>query len=328
LPRLTIRALNAALRYIVQRRLRMGLTVEAIRRAGTRLERWIAGGALAAPGVPVAAGGVACEWLGPPTTDNQRIVLYLHGGGFITHMPSAYRVFARRLGAALGATVLLPDYRLAPEHPFPSGADDCIGAYRWLLAQGFDAKRIVIGGDSAGGNLALVTAIRIRDEALPAPGCVFMLSPATDFSGASASIKYNRKRDPLLVPEVQALLLAAYAPTVDASHPWISPIFDNLNDLPPLLFQAGCTELIVDDSIRAADKARWAGVAVELEVWPDMPHVFQMINALPEAHAAIAEIGRFVRLHVPTPVPTIAERECPTVEATLFPPRLETRPDL
>jgi epsilon-lactone hydrolase len=293
------RVLNAALRYVFKRRLRKGLTVEGIRSGGAVLERWVAHGDLARPGDMVAAGTVAGEWFAPPVVDDKRILLYLHGGGFITHLPSAYRAFARRLGNALGAQVLLPEYRLAPEHAFPSGVDDCLDAYRWLLAQGFDPKRIVIAGDSAGGNLALVTAIRIRDEALPAPGCVVMLSPVTDFTGASASNQYNLKRDPLLVPELQEFLLAAYAPGVDASHPWLSPIHADFAGLPPLLFHAGSTEIIVDDSIRAADKARWADVPVELEVWPDMAHVFQMMNALPEAGAAIAKIGRFVRQHVP-----------------------------
>lgn len=325
MPRLSVRALNASLRYIVQRRLHRGLSVEAVRDAAARLERWIAHGPLATVGDLANADGVPCEWFDPDATNEQRILLYLHGGGFITHMPSAYRAFARRLGSALGAKALLPDYRLAPEHRFPAGSDDCLAVYRWLLAQGHDPGRIVIGGDSAGGNLALVTTIRIRDEALPAPGCVFMLSPLTDFSGGSASIKYNREHDPLLVVEALAFLRAVYAPDVDAAHPWISPIFDSLKDLPPLLFHAGSTELIVDDSIRAADKVRWAGGSAELEVWPDLPHVFQMFNALTEARAAISEVARFVRLHVPIPVPGIVDCES-TAQTTLLLPQPVARP--
>jgi epsilon-lactone hydrolase len=136
---------------------------------------------------------------------------------------------------------------------------------------------------------------------LPAPGCVVMLSPATDLSGASASLKYNRDHDPMLVPEALDFVRTTYAPNADVRHPWISPIYDSFERLPPLLFHAGSTELIVDDSIRAAEKARWAGVAVAVEIWPDMPHVFQMIDWLPESRAAIAEIARFVRQHVPAP---------------------------
>jgi acetyl esterase/lipase len=300
--------LNASLRFFVQRQLQKGLTVETVRVAGTRLGRWFARGALARPGDPVTTGGVASEWLSPPAADEQRILLYLHGGGFISHMPAAYRVFARRLGIALGARVLLPDYRLAPEHHFPAGADDCLAAYRWLLEQGFSANRIVIGGDSAGGNLALVTAIRIRDEGLPSPACVVMMSPATDFTGASASLIYNRELDPFLVPELQPFLLAAYAPGIDSAHPWISPLYDSLERLPPLLFHAGSIELIADDSIRAAEKTRRAGGTVELKVWPDLPHVFQMMHGLPEARAAIGEIARFVKLHVPAPAPGVSEQ--------------------
>lgn len=302
MPRLAIRVLNASLRYFVQGQLRRDLTVDTIRSAGIRLQRWVARGDLSRPGEPVDAGGVACEWLAAPVPDERRILLYLHGGGFISHMPAAYRVFARRLGRALRARVLLPDYRLAPEHPFPSGPDDCLVAYRWLLEQGFSANRIVIAGDSAGGNLALVTAIRIRDEGLAAPGCVVMMSPVTDFTGAGASLIYNRELDPFLVPELQPFLLAAYAPGVDPAHPWVSPLCDSLERLPPLLFHAGSIELIADDSIRAAEKARRAGGIAELEVWPDLPHVFQMIHALPEASAAISAIGRFVRKYVPAPL--------------------------
>lgn len=201
MPSLASRALNAALRGLVKRRFRHGLSVATVRSVGATLERWVARGALALPGERVAAGRVDCECFGPQGADEERILLYLHGGGFMAHLPVAYRVFARQLSVALGARVLLPDYRLAPEHPFPAGPDDCLDAYRWLLAQGINAKRIVIAGDSAGGNLALVTAIRIRDAALPAPGCVVMLSPATDLTGASASLRYNAGRDPLLVPE-------------------------------------------------------------------------------------------------------------------------------
>jgi len=195
----------------------------------------------------------------------------------MAHLPSVYRVFARRLGGVLDAQVLLPDYRLAPEHPFPAGSDDCLDAYRWLLTRGFDAKRVIIAGDSAGGNLALVTAMRVRDEGLPSPGCVVM------------------------VPEALEFVRTTYAPSADWRHRWISPIHDSFGGLPPLLFHAGSTELIVDDSIRAAEKARSAGVCVELLVWPGMPHVFQAHNALPEAKEAIAQIARFVRQHVPPP---------------------------
>jgi monoterpene epsilon-lactone hydrolase len=291
--------LNAVLRTTVKRRLRKALSVRAVRDAAAMLDRWVSRGDLSKPGDPVAASGVRCEWFAARILDEQRVLLYLHGGGFITHLPSAYRAFARRLGAALGASVLLPDYRLAPEHPFPAGTDDCLEAYRWILAQGVNPQRVVIAGDSAGGNLALVTAIRIRDAELPAPACVVMLSPATDLTAGSASLKYNRDRDPMLLPEALEFVRTTYTTTLDQRHSWISPIHDSLARLPPLLFHAGSTELLVDDSIRAADKARWAGVPVDIEIWPDMPHVFQILSMLPEARNAILEIARFVRRYVP-----------------------------
>ena len=301
------RALNVALRLLVKRRLRHGLTVAALRAASANLDRWASRGERSRPGDSVMANGIPGEWFGAPATDERRILLYLHGGGFMTHLPSAYRQFARRLGDALGAQAFLPDYRLAPEHPFPAGADDCLAAYSWLLAEGFATERIVIAGDSAGGNLALVTAIRIRDEGLAAPACVVMLSPTTDLTGGSASILRNRDRDPMLMPEALPFVRTTYAPDVDWHNPWISPIFDSFERLPPLLFHAGSTELLIDDSIRAADKARQAKIPVELDVWPDMPHVFQMIEWLPESRAAIAGIARFVRQHVPAPMPGVGD---------------------
>jgi epsilon-lactone hydrolase len=299
MPSLAARALNAALRMMVKRRLRKFLSVSTVRDAGALLERWASRGNLGKPGDSIVANGVRCEWFAAPADDEQRVLLYLHGGGFMTHLPSAYRVFAHRLSGALKARVLLPDYRLAPEHPFPAATDDCLEVYRWILAQDIDSRRVIIAGDSAGGNLALVTAMRIRDAGLPAPACIVMLSPTTDLTGASASLKYNKDHDPMLVPEALEFVRSTYAPTTDPSHPWLSPLEDGFERLPPLLFHAGSSELLADDSIRAADKARWAGVLVEIEIWPDMPHVFQMMGVLPEARAAIAEIARFVTRHVP-----------------------------
>jgi epsilon-lactone hydrolase len=301
MPSLAARALNIALRTMVKRRLRKSLSLGTVRDGGAMLDRWMSHGKLGEPGDSVAANGVPCEWFAAPVSDEQRVLLYLHGGGFMTHLPTAYRGFARRLGGALKARVLLPDYRLAPEHLFPAGSDDCLETYRWLLAQQVDPSRIVVAGDSAGGNLALVTAIRIRDAALPPPGCVVMLSPSTDLTGSSASLKYNQDRDPMLLPDALEFVRSTYAPSMDLRHAWLSPIYDGLEHLPPLLFHAGSTEVLLDDSIRAADKARWAGVPVEIEIWPDMPHVFQMMGVLPEARAAIAQIARFVTRHVPAP---------------------------
>jgi monoterpene epsilon-lactone hydrolase len=296
------RAANVALRAAIKRKLGSGITIAGIRATAMKLGRFFARNPRAHAGVTVSAGPVPCEWFVPaPDADRGRTVLYLHGGGFVAHIPPGYRVFARRLAGALGAAVLLPDYRLAPEHPFPAGTDDCLEAYRWLLANGVGASRIVVAGDSAGGNLALVTATRIRDAGLPTPGCVVMLSAAMDLTGASASLRYNRDKDPLLVPAVLPLLLSQYSPHTRPDHPWISPLNADFSGLPPLLFHVGSTELIVDDSIRAAERARIAGVTAELEVWPDLPHVFQMFDWLPEAQIGLAAIARFVQKHVPDP---------------------------
>lgn len=243
----------------------------------------------------VACGGVAAEWIRVPETRPGRTLLYLHGGSFAFRFPNAHAAFAARLCRRLGAQALIPDYRLAPEHPFPAAPDDCHAVYRWLLASGIDPKNTVLAGDSAGGNLVLVTLNRALQSDEPLPACAVLLSPAVDCTLDSLSMVDNQHCDPLFRLGDLLVLRRHYVPSPQwYTHPDVSPLFANFEGFPPLLLQAGSTEIFRDEAVRTAHKANAAGVDVELEIWPETPHLFQVAPFLPEAAQAIEHIVKFV----------------------------------
>jgi monoterpene epsilon-lactone hydrolase len=223
-----------------------------------------------------------------------RTVLYLHGGGFLMYARSAYVGFLSRLANVLQARVVVPAYRLAPEHPFPAAIDDCLHAYEALLEAGQAPDQLMIAGESAGANATLVTLQRARQAGMPMPAGAIMLSGGFDFTWASPSIVDNEHRDVAAGSRGLAFLRRWYRPEVDARDPLISPIFGDFRGLPPMLFQTGGTEVLRDDSVRAAARAREAGVSVRLEVFPLAPHAWHQLGTwLPETRAALRQIGRF-----------------------------------
>jgi acetyl esterase/lipase len=252
---------------------------------------------------PVTAAGVPCEWLLAPNADPGRRLLYLHGGGWIAGGLDSHRPLSARLSAATGCAVLAVDYRLAPEHPFPAGLDDCIAAYGWLREHGprgaGRARSLFVAGDSAGGNLTLALLLALKQRSLALPNAAVPISPATDFLATGDS--YLTRKDPILTggPEaIRALATVYLQGGAKAEDPLASPLYGDFRGLPPLLFHVGDAEVLLDDSRRAADKARAAGVDVTLEVWPEMPHVWHAFAPfLPEASQAIERIGTFVRKH-------------------------------
>lgn len=290
-------ALNALLRVTMRKRLTHDADVVALRRQYEKLDARRFRRDPAVVRVPVNCGAVPAEWVTVPETHPERIVLYLHGGSFAFRFPNAHAALAARLCRRLGARALIPDYRLAPEHPFPAGPDDCEAAYRWLLDQGFAARDIVVAGDSAGGNLALVTLQRARAAGLPLPACAVLLSPALDCTMSSPSMAAYDGRDPMLQLANLLVLRQFYVGSPhDYTNPEVSPLFADFRGFPPLLLQVGTEELLRDEATRAAEKAHQAGVDVELELWPGVAHVFQIADFLPEATHAINNIARFVRL--------------------------------
>lgn len=244
---------------------------------------------------PVQCNGVAAEWVSVPESRPGRTLLYLHGGSFAFRFPNTHAAFAARLCRRLGARALIPDYRLAPEFPFPAAPDDCHATWRWLLANGCSPADTVFAGDSAGGNLALVTLHRARLAGEPLPACAVLLSPAVDCTMTSPSMVENEDRDPLFQLRNLLVFRRHYVPSPDLyTNPDVSPLFADFHGFPPLFLQAGISEMLRDEALRTAQRAHAAGVDVELELWPGTVHAFQIASFLPEAGLAVDEIVRFV----------------------------------
>jgi acetyl esterase/lipase len=296
---LQTRILNTVLRVAVKRDMeRRPLALAHISQVRTRLDR-LADRVRFPTGVrfePAVLGGVPIDWAeaaGPRFDD--RAVLYLHGGGYAVGSAHLYRQFAWRIAEAACARVATLDYRLAPEHPYPAAADDALAAYRALLDAGFTGDRLAIAGDSAGGNLVLVLLQRIRAAGLPMPASAVCLSPWADLTASGASVRLNARRDPMLPANRLREAADLYAPDLDHADPLLSPVFADFAGFPPLSVYVGSTEILVDDAIRVADRARSAGVPVRLVIAPNQPHVYPVFaQFLPEGRAAVAEIGRFL----------------------------------
>ena len=291
------RGLASLARLLFRRPLRHDTDIAALRRRYEAMDARHVPIARDVRRVSVSCDGVAAEWISVPEARPGRTLLVLHGGSFAFRFPNTYAAFAARLCRRFGARALIPDYRLTPEHPHPAAPDDCQAAYRWLLAGGCDPASLVIVGDSAGGNLALVTLHRSVRAADALPACAVLLSPAVDSTLDSHSMVENEERDPVMRLANLLLLRRHYVPSPHLyTDPDVSPLFGDFRGLPPLFLQAGSTELLRDEATRTAEKAHAAGVDVELELWPDAPHGFQIAGFLPEAALAINHIARFVRM--------------------------------
>jgi len=253
-------------------------------------------GFLSRGGLRRAIGGVNCDIV-QPSTPGRRTVLYLHGGGFSVHAPNIYRRFGRLLAERLQAEVVIPDYRLAPRHRYPAGADDCFAVYAALLAAGRQSAGLIVMGDSAGGNLALSTLLRARDQALPLPACAVMLSPGADLTLSGASHRGNAMADPLIPASGLPGIVSQYVDAHLLTTPYVSPLFADFTGLPPLAIHVGSSEVLLDCARGVAVAAERAGIPVELKVWQDMPHVFPLLQFIPEARAAVEETARFVLSH-------------------------------
>ena len=245
---------------------------------------------------PVDAGGVPAEWITTPGVVSERVICYLHGGGYVLGSINTHREMVSRLSRAAGARVLILDYRLAPENPFPAAVDDSLAAYRWLLSVGVDPARLVIAGESAGGGLTVATLVALRDAGEPLPRAGICLSPWVDLECLGESMVTKAEIDPVATRDGTLMLAKAYLGNTDPRTPLASPLYADLTGLPPLLIQVGTAECLFDDAARLADRARAAGVDVILEPWDDMIHMWHMFAAmLPEGQQAIDRIGEFIR---------------------------------
>ena len=242
------------------------------------------------------AGGVPAEWVSAPDADRTRIVMYLHGGGYNIGTLESYRNFTGHLARATRARLLAVGYRLAPENPFPAALDDAVASYRWLLAQGIAPERIILMGDSAGGGLALATAVALRDAGDLRPAAVVAISPSTDLAKEGASNRERAHLDPIVNYEgSMAHALRYVGNKAKLKNPLASPLYAEMHGLPPLLLLAGTHDTLFDDSTRFAAKAEAASVEVELDVWEEMIHVWPLFSdVLPEGREALQKIGRYV----------------------------------
>lgn len=235
-------------------------------------------------------------WCKPLASSSSHAILYFHGGGFVTGSPSSHRKLAGHLAKAAGCHALVIDYRLAPENPFPAALEDAAAAYKWLIQRGISEKHIATAGDSAGGNLAVAAVLKYRELGLQLPGAVVSFSPWVDMEANGETLTSNAKTDVLVQREGLVLLIKAYLGGASAQDPLANPLYADLKGLPPMYITAGKWETLLDNAERLAERARKAGVPVELELSEAMQHVYVfMAGNAPEADKSINDIGVWLR---------------------------------
>ena len=245
---------------------------------------------------PVDAGGVPAEWVTPPEVEGNRAIVYLHGGGYVVGSLNTHRHVVSRLALGAKARLLNVDYRLAPENPFPAALDDAMAAWNWHLANGGDAAHTAISGDSAGGGLTIALCMRLRDEGMDQPACAAPISPWTDLTFSGDSMTERADRDPLLAgADALSGMVMAYSASLDATQPYVSPVFGTFDNLPPMMIQVGTEEVLYDDSTRVVKAIENANGSVEFRPWQDMMHVWHLLAGVaPEADEGIAELAGFI----------------------------------
>lgn len=244
----------------------------------------------------VTANGVPAEWTRAPGADAKRVVLYLHGGGYVFGSILSHRHLVAEIGRAAGCRTLALDYRLAPEHPFPAPVEDTVAAYHYLLAQGIEPRHITLAGDSAGGGLVPAALVAIKEAGLNQPACGWAISPWVDMEALGESYTTLAKTDPTVSRETIHEIARTYLAGADPRSPLAAPIYADLTAIAPLLIQVGAAEVLLDDSLKLAGRAGAANVPVRLEVWPEMIHVWHLYHRLLGAGArAIAEGAAFIK---------------------------------
>ena len=240
--------------------------------------------------------GIQAEWLTPLDANHEQVILYFHGGGYVTGSIETYRMLCGLLANYTGVKVLIPNYRLAPENPFPAALDDALKIYRWLLEQGTSSANIIIAGDSAGGGLGVTTVLALKDKNESLPAAVVCLSPWADLTLTNKTHITKAEAEAVLRTDVLREWALAYTDESNFTNPLVSPVHADFHGFPPLLIQVGGDEILLGDSILLAEKAKSAGVHVELRIWDGMWHVWHVLGELiPESKKAFEEIGQFVR---------------------------------
>ena len=244
--------------------------------------------------------GIDATWLKTPGINNDHVVLYLHGGGYVTGSFNTHKDLVYKLSKESKCRVITIEYGLAPEHPYPKGLNDAATIYKWLISEEkIKPNKLIIAGDSAGGGLTLVTLLKLRDLGAPLPAAGVCLSPWTDLTFTGESYHDKSISDPGITLDGLMFDARLYIGDNESTNPYISPVYADLTGLPPLLIHVGTVEKLFNDSTRIADNAKKAGVDVTLKIWQDMIHVFQAYSVLiSEGHESIVEIGNFIQKHI------------------------------
>ena len=248
---------------------------------------------------PISAGNIPAEWIVPEGASERSVLLYLHGGGYCIGSINTHHGMVSHIAKAAETRTLLIDYRLAPENPFPAAVVDSTSAYQWLLSQGIAAGDIIIAGDSAGGGLTVSTLVSLKEKGIALPAAAVLISPWVDLAATGDSIISKADIDPMVTKEGLMEMAEAYLDDADPRTPLASPLYADLNGLPPMLIHVGTAEILLDDATRITDRARQAGVEVTLNTAEDMCHIWHLFTImLPEALAAIEEVAGFMRKHL------------------------------
>lgn len=236
--------------------------------------------------------GRYAEWVSHETVTTENVVLYFHGGAYNIGSAKSHRNVTAHLAKAMQCPILVLDYRLAPEHPFPAALSDATAAYQWLLAHEHDPKHIALAGDSAGAGLAMATALELKHQNTPLPAILGVISPWVDLTMSGESVVSKAALDPMIRKDWLEVMINNYATDVDPASPLCSPIFADLSNLPPIFIQVGSEEILLDDAVRLAQRAEASGTPVDMQIWEGMWHVWHYQSGIvPEANQAIEEFA-------------------------------------
>ena len=251
------------------------------------------------PGEPRKVGMIEALWASQGRPDRRKVILYLHGGAYLAGSPATHKHLAAALAGAAGVRAVVPDYRLAPEHPFPASVDDALAAYQHLLTAGYEANEIALAGDSAGGGLVFALMQKIQRKGLPMPACAVGFSPWADLTGQNASLRSNALRDVMLPAERLDEVVGYYLGGHDRSDPLASPALGRWEHPPPVLITASRSEILRDDAVNLAESLRAGGGNVQLEIWKNLPHAWQVfVGRLAQADQSVAAAGAFIARHL------------------------------
>lgn len=279
-------------------------TREISERFSKRMEQmsWMSKIARAAAGIQIEPENIYHiygEWILPAHKSKDQVMLYLHGGGYVFGSCNTYRSFMTKLVKESNITALIINYRLAPEHPFPAAVDDAAFTYQWLLSRGIDSKDIILAGDSAGGGLVLATLLALKDRNIPLPTAAVVMSPWTDLTFSGESVQTKKDVEHFIPEGCIETFGGYYTKGSDPRNPYASPLFGALEGLPPIMIHVGEDEILLDDSVRFAEKAVRAGVDCKIKIWSEMFHCFPLLTpAFPEAEQGVKEIAQFAKKHM------------------------------